>query len=342
MINRKDERGSTLLIVLLLVAVFSILGIGLLSMNISASKQFNKKEEQVQARHLAEMGVLHYQAMISDMVNDIKFKKYYDSDGNYLKDKSEREYKQAVCNAANIGDVNSDDLEIGAYFVERDASKNIVCGDIQSDTEYLIMYIKSTGEVSKDTKSSKEVEAEIMLSSSRISGDQENEKNQPPTGDGVEEYDYFIVRKGEHLSIANHVYVTGNLNIDSGGGKNFSFLRVRKNLHVARDIGFNNHACIVVEGDLRVDGDIDIKNKNNATIVVFGDAYFGNKLKSKSSEVIYVKGEVSGNNVPKLPSFENLTSNQKKNCKITETEREEPEIESLEWEVQPELNAIYK
>ena len=46
--------------VLLLVVVFTILGMGLLSINISSTKQFNKKEEQVQARHLAEMGILHY------------------------------------------------------------------------------------------------------------------------------------------------------------------------------------------------------------------------------------------------------------------------------------------
>ena len=55
--------------VLLLVVVFTILGMGLFSMNISSTKQFNKKEEQVQARHLAEMGILHYKAKVQEMLN---------------------------------------------------------------------------------------------------------------------------------------------------------------------------------------------------------------------------------------------------------------------------------
>lgn len=349
---KNNEKGSTLVMVLLIAVIITILGASLFAMNMSASKQFTNKEEQVQARHLAEMGVMHYQAKISDIVKEVKFKKYYDSDGNYLKDKSTREYKQAVCNTANIGELISDGPEIGTYFVERNASKNIMCGNIQSDTEYLIIYIKSAGKVRENSNSSKEIEAEIILTSSRISEDKENEdkddeglkeneENQPPTGDGVEKYDDFLVRQGEHLLKSNHVYVSGNLNIDEGGGKNSSSLNVRKDLYIEGEISFNNHACIVVEGDLTVLGNIDIKNKNNAAIVVFGDAYFGNELKSKSSEVIYVKGEVSGNNVLDLPPFENWKLNQEINCKITGNETEESEVENLEWKVQPEVNPVY-
>ena len=39
-------------------------------MNISSTKQFNQKEEQVQARHLAEMGILHYQKQLKPMVEN--------------------------------------------------------------------------------------------------------------------------------------------------------------------------------------------------------------------------------------------------------------------------------
>ncbi len=64
---KNNENGSALLMVLLLMLVFTILGMGLLTMNISAAKQFNK-EEQVQARHFAEMGVLHYKADVEELV----------------------------------------------------------------------------------------------------------------------------------------------------------------------------------------------------------------------------------------------------------------------------------
>ena len=51
-----------LLMVILLVAVIAILGTALFAMNTSATKQFsNTVVAKVQARHLAEMGVEHYQ-----------------------------------------------------------------------------------------------------------------------------------------------------------------------------------------------------------------------------------------------------------------------------------------
>ena len=53
---RGNEHGNALLMVLMVVVVFTILGVGLLSMNASASKQFDKKEEQVQARHRRRWG----------------------------------------------------------------------------------------------------------------------------------------------------------------------------------------------------------------------------------------------------------------------------------------------
>ena len=44
---KRNEHGNALLMVLMVVVVFTILGAGLLTMNVSASKQFDKKEEQV-------------------------------------------------------------------------------------------------------------------------------------------------------------------------------------------------------------------------------------------------------------------------------------------------------
>ena len=46
-----------------------------MSMNISAAKQFNNKEEQIQARHQAENGLLHYKAMIDKKVESYSFEK---------------------------------------------------------------------------------------------------------------------------------------------------------------------------------------------------------------------------------------------------------------------------
>ena len=69
MLKNKGEMGNALLLVLMVIVIFSVVGIGLITMNFSATKQFSKKEEQVQARHQAEMGVLHYKAEIDKAVN---------------------------------------------------------------------------------------------------------------------------------------------------------------------------------------------------------------------------------------------------------------------------------
>lgn len=68
-----NEKGYALLFVMLLVVLFTILGLGLLLMSTNASKQFSLKEDQVQARHYAEMGLLHYQALVEETVELYKF-----------------------------------------------------------------------------------------------------------------------------------------------------------------------------------------------------------------------------------------------------------------------------
>ncbi len=71
MVISKNERGGALLLVLMLVVIFSVLGMGVLMLNISASKQLSKKEEQIQARHLAEMGIMHYKAEVEKIVTQV-------------------------------------------------------------------------------------------------------------------------------------------------------------------------------------------------------------------------------------------------------------------------------
>jgi type II secretory pathway component PulK len=65
MVNLKNQKGYVLLIVLMLIMVFTVLGLSLLTLNITSAKQFNNKEKIVQARHTAEMGALHYKAHIA-------------------------------------------------------------------------------------------------------------------------------------------------------------------------------------------------------------------------------------------------------------------------------------
>ena len=65
----KNEKGYALLMVLMLILLFTVLGMGLMATNMNSAKQFTTKENQVQARHQAEMGVLHYNAILKDKIN---------------------------------------------------------------------------------------------------------------------------------------------------------------------------------------------------------------------------------------------------------------------------------
>ena len=56
----KNEKGIALIIVLLMITVFSILGLSVFSFIISNTKQIDKTETEMQAVDLAEMGVIYY------------------------------------------------------------------------------------------------------------------------------------------------------------------------------------------------------------------------------------------------------------------------------------------
>src|SRR6476620_5987891 len=56
----KNENGMALVTVLLMITVFSILGMAVISLSISNTKQVAKTEQEVQAVDLAEMGVIYY------------------------------------------------------------------------------------------------------------------------------------------------------------------------------------------------------------------------------------------------------------------------------------------
>jgi type II secretory pathway pseudopilin PulG len=71
MIN--NERGSTLLIVLLIITLLLIFGLALLGNTVSSAKQNSKTEKNMQATHLAEMGVTHLQERLNRLtINELK------------------------------------------------------------------------------------------------------------------------------------------------------------------------------------------------------------------------------------------------------------------------------
>ena len=55
-----NEKGITLVVVLLMITIFSILGMSVIGYALSNTKQVEKSEQVMQATDVAEMGVIHY------------------------------------------------------------------------------------------------------------------------------------------------------------------------------------------------------------------------------------------------------------------------------------------
>ncbi len=66
-----NEKGYSLLLVLVVFLVFSIIGLTVFSATISGAKQTKKKEENVQATYLAEKGINYFQAEFIELIHDL-------------------------------------------------------------------------------------------------------------------------------------------------------------------------------------------------------------------------------------------------------------------------------
>ena len=70
----RSERGSTLLQVLLVLTIFTVIGLSLMTTVIGEGKRMDKTESNVQARTLAESGLTYFEADFANAVKDIKTK----------------------------------------------------------------------------------------------------------------------------------------------------------------------------------------------------------------------------------------------------------------------------
>ncbi len=72
----RNERGSTLIQVLLVILIFSVLGISLLGNVVGENKRVNKTDETIQKRNIARDGLTYFEAHFKNTVdgkNVIKF-----------------------------------------------------------------------------------------------------------------------------------------------------------------------------------------------------------------------------------------------------------------------------
>jgi Tfp pilus assembly protein PilE len=68
--NLKNERGMTLVVVLLIMTVFSILGLAVMAASINNMKQVSKSESDIKQTDIAEMGEVYYETQLKAFLNE--------------------------------------------------------------------------------------------------------------------------------------------------------------------------------------------------------------------------------------------------------------------------------
>ena len=381
---KNNENGYALLLVMMLVLLFTTLGMGLLAMNINASKQFNIKEEQVQARHFAEMGVLHYKAKVKPIVELINL--------NKVKKLSCDDFPEI------INEFSSENKEI--YEVKIDPNK---CDD--SGKGKVELFIVSIGKAEdRNNNVEKIIEAEIIVinnaddnegGSTAISGGIPKKPSYPEgmttvtnldsiNGTAVRvnngtsnnqsfESDAFIEVSGNLDNIPrksiwtfnNHLLIDGDLKLSTSGA-NSPIVVVNKDLYIKGDLYLPNHDEVRPNGNITVNGDVELGNhaafnikgnalfegtkfimKPNTLVNINKNAYFRNRIAPGDGKgEICVKGQAylfdSINGYWKL--YEDLDRETYKhfntNC-FGQWEGEQ-EVTIIDWEMQPNIDAIYK
>lgn len=303
-----NEYGGALIYVLLIVFVFAVIGLGLLTMNLSAAKQFTKKEQQIQARHLAEMGVQHYKAELQNLV-----KTYNSEPSNYMAykttgevdyGKSIQNYKNGLCSITPTVKVNKKEISVqtGVYQV---SAQSPLCSQ-----DKIEISITSTG---NSTQTKKIVAANLTIASntnetepSIPSGSESDSKppkkpsfqdsvntvstlddvgknpsykvifgltNKNPfsTQAAIELLGAVDMNKKSTWTFYNQLLINGSFTMKTAG-INLSSLTVQKDFYIGGAFHTENHNELKVSGNLLVMGQSNFGT--DSSVIVDGDALF--------------------------------------------------------------------
>lgn len=296
----KNENGYALLFVMLLVMLFTILGLGLLLSNVNASKQFSLKEDQVQARHYAEMGLLHYQALVEETVELYKFTATQSGATTALS----RSRLELCTKIKNIGSIQKTG-EGSSYKVPLAG----LTGCSSGDSGKITVTMKSTGIAESGTaklvEGSMEVTPPVIVASEvnpvtgpLIPAKPVNTTGQapitsyPPSGDvrGFVEIDGpFTIRRTSYHFESFVINSTPSANaLIAGGGNSGDTIKIEKDLYIGGGVFSKNHICIYVQGNLSIMGNVDLGP--HSLILVYGDAYIRGSVITNPNAKIHVIG----------------------------------------------------
>lgn len=352
---RKNEKGYALLMVLMLIILFTVLGMGLMATNMNSAKQFSMKENQVQARHYAEMGLLHYQVLIDDVIKEYKF-----TATKAGADTATSNSRVELCNKIRtIGTVEKTHIN-GSYKVPTAE----LTGCSPTDKGKINISMKSSGEVV--TGGVKLVEGNMSVAPPVISATEAElvtgppipakpvnntgkpTVTTPPTSGVVNDFveingPFDINRSSYHFQsfIINSPVANDALTVS--GGNNGDTLKVEKDLYITGRVSSQNHICIYVQGNLTILGNVDLGP--HSLILVYGDAYIKGTVQLKNTSKIHVIGDTYIGDSKKLTTaykeFPGYTNNCVRDIKWPDPVEVAQTGKEYKWNLDSDLNAIY-
>ncbi|MGB3261905.1 hypothetical protein [Paenisporosarcina sp.] len=271
MLYIKNQKGYILLIVLMLVMVFSVLGISLMSLNITSAKQFDNKEKNVQARHAAEMGALHYKAQVANewsaTISKMKAEiKTFNDLPNNSKSQKKNAYVNSIksLNVDFCEKINMLSLQTDEYIVNKPSTAQL-CNynpSNQTEWEFTVTSVNKLSPSSRPVKISATVKVRppiLTVSESKI--------EIPLVVNGPQNKKQF---KDANNKYNGKNVIDENVFIGNFDTATKEMLTFNKDFYATDSFSLQPHSCVIVKGNFKVDN--DLRTKNNATLFIFGDA----------------------------------------------------------------------
>ncbi|MFC6037851.1 hypothetical protein ACFPYN_00160 [Paenisporosarcina macmurdoensis] len=286
----KNQKGYILLIVLMLIIVFSVLGLSLLSLNITSAKQFNNKEKTVQARHTAEMGALHYKAYIAEEWKNLKNKnKSVINVFNGFNQGQRKQIKAEYLEKLNVNNNKFCDT-IKAYSLETSeyTATNMTTDCSPAISDNLEWEFNVTIQNKPTVKNDKVVKLSATVKMNAPFYEVKDDWIGTPVNTGKnKKKNKDTYGKYKTLSVINEDVLMDDFSSDTK-----EWIQFNKSVYAKNSFNMKPMSCAIVKGDFRVDGSILFYSK--ATIFIYGDADLPSSLDYHNNHGgIFVAGRVS-------------------------------------------------
>lgn len=246
----KNEKGYALVLVLLIITITFTFALSLSGMALSARKQFNKTDEINRATDLAEMGVAHYEALLTRIVKN-----------------ANAEAEQTVQNALDLLSKNPN-LKVPDY----DDVFNKVLSDEVGKNAYLPMAVDEANsyEISNPVISRHSGKITLTFESKGLTANEEKElqgtltiiKNKDSLDGELatdeEEYDYVVWDDFD--------FHGGKKHTETFPGSTF----------FKKSVTLRGTSSLIIRGDAFFHSSVTLRGGD--TIIVYGDAIFAEDL----------------------------------------------------------------